>query len=185
MQLRNFNYYVLFRRRSSKYIYFKYPSCGCRDGNWSRPRSELHRDLRTENHYSAIKSEYHARGSVAENRWFSIRTFLDRRRSGLRGRQCLKMRKRGPDSALSWWWQYKAQRVAGLSQSVRGTYTFKVRVLEGKLVQSVCSLRVPKIPPFGRLASPRSSRAPFVEIGPRSLHFDLLSSTAPEVTNGT
>jgi len=53
---------------------------------------------------------------------------------GLRGRQCLKMRKRGPDRAPSWWWQYKARRVAGLSQSVSGTYTFKVRVLEGKLV---------------------------------------------------
>lgn len=61
----------------------------------------------------------------------SIRTFLDQRRYDLRGRQCSKMRKRGPDRALSWWWQYKARPVAGLSQSVSGTYTFKVRVLEG------------------------------------------------------
>lgn len=64
----------------------------------------------------------------------SIRTYLDQRRYGLRGLQCSEMRKRGPDRASSWWWQYKARRVAGLSQSVSGTYTFKVRVLEGKLV---------------------------------------------------
>jgi len=45
--------------------------------------------------------------------------------------QYSKMRKRGPDRTPLWWWQYKTRPVAGLSQSVSGTYTFKVRVLEG------------------------------------------------------
>lgn len=46
----------------------------------------------------------------------------------------LKDEKEGTvDRAPSWWWQYKARPVAGLSQSVSGTYTFKVRVLEGDI----------------------------------------------------
>lgn len=41
-----------------------------------------------------------------------------------------KRKERGPQEGSSWWWKYKARRVAGLSQSVSGTYAFKVRVLE-------------------------------------------------------
>lgn len=44
-----------------------------------------------------------------------------------------KDEERGDPITSSWWWQYKARRVADFSQSASGTYTFKVRVLEGKL----------------------------------------------------
>lgn len=51
----------------------------------------------------------------------SIRTFLNRRWHRLRGRQYARRdEKEGTRSGTvsSWWWQYKARRVSGLSQSV-------------------------------------------------------------------
>lgn len=42
-----------------------------------------------------------------------------------------RSKKEGAERGVrSWWWKYKARRVAGLGQSVNGTHAFQFRVLE-------------------------------------------------------
>lgn len=85
----------------------------------------------------------------------------------------LKGEKGGTRSAdPPWRWQYKAWRVAGLSQSVSGTYTFKVRVLEGEHVP----VRPPRTEVDDHLSTSRSrdiSRISLAATGPRSSGPDL------------
>lgn len=92
------------------------------------------------------------------------------------------MRKRGPDRAPSWWWQYKAQPVAGLSQSVSGTYTFKVRVLEG--ITHPRPIRVPLHEEDRRWASRGLRSSLDLRRKNRSPASTLEPPPVPEVVNG-